>query len=123
MHRIAQLREGLTSMMVIGDFLWWRLVPLQRCSCLAWFYTGDRDVTKTHVGLRRHPCQRATQEDLALRNDLGRVSLQAILPKSNARGILERVFRRAPRSVHIPAVDGDEARQGGGAAQAPGPML
>ncbi|KAF0897563.1 hypothetical protein E2562_039154 [Oryza meyeriana var. granulata] len=52
MRWIAQLREeGLTSTMVIRDFLRRRLAPLQRHSRLAWLYTGGRDATRTHVGV------------------------------------------------------------------------
>ncbi|KAF0921093.1 hypothetical protein E2562_038501 [Oryza meyeriana var. granulata] len=51
MHRITELQaEGLTSMMVIGDFLLCRLVPLQERSYLAWLYTSDHDATWMHMG-------------------------------------------------------------------------
>ena len=49
--RIAFLaREGLTSLMVLHDFLSRRLAPLQEHSCGAWLYTGVNDATRLERG-------------------------------------------------------------------------
>ncbi|KAF0917304.1 hypothetical protein E2562_017480 [Oryza meyeriana var. granulata] len=124
--------------MVIGDFLWRWLAPLQRCSRPAWLYTGDRDTTRTHVGASHNwgraelmymprvvigssdvPASELPKEDLALCNDPGRTALQVILTKYDAKGILEHVSGRALGPVRILGDDGDEARQDSGAARAP----
>ncbi|KAF0924495.1 hypothetical protein E2562_010142 [Oryza meyeriana var. granulata] len=111
--------------MVVGEFLWRRLAPLQRRFLPAWLYIGHRDATRMHIGedhnLRQEELATMLKvvvgvnnvttsilprEDLALCNDRGRVALQETLPKCNARGIQERTLGMAPRSVQIL---GDEA--------------
>ena len=50
-ERIAFLaREGLTSLMVLHDFLSHHLVPLQERSCGAWLYTEANDTTRPERG-------------------------------------------------------------------------
>ncbi|KAF0923319.1 hypothetical protein E2562_005280 [Oryza meyeriana var. granulata] len=41
---------GLTSTLVMGDFLQRRLAPMQQCSHLALLYTSNRDDTRMHIG-------------------------------------------------------------------------
>ncbi|KAF0934141.1 hypothetical protein E2562_022827 [Oryza meyeriana var. granulata] len=106
-HRITKRwAEGLSSTMVIGDFLWRRLVPLQECSRLAWLYTGDHEETQMHVGETHNWRQdeltmmlrvvvsignvttsTLPREDLALYNNPRRVALQETLPRCNAKEI------------------------------------
>ncbi|KAF0896130.1 hypothetical protein E2562_019628 [Oryza meyeriana var. granulata] len=62
-------------------------------------------------------------EDLALCDDPGRVARQAILPKCDAKGILERTSEGAPRPMRIPGVDGGEAHQDGSTARTQEPVL
>ena len=51
LNRINDLRRvGLTSLMVVADFLRRRLAPLREHARPAWMYTGPRDVTRTCVG-------------------------------------------------------------------------
>ncbi|KAF0921056.1 hypothetical protein E2562_038406 [Oryza meyeriana var. granulata] len=70
--------------------------------------------------LRRRLCQRATQGGPALDDNPARVARQAVLPKCDAKGILERTSDGALGPVRIPGVDGEEAYQDGGTALAPG---
>ncbi|KAF0904706.1 hypothetical protein E2562_036171 [Oryza meyeriana var. granulata] len=121
--------------MVIGNFLWRQLALLQRSSRLARLYTGDRDMTRTHVGASHNwgreelaymmrvligsgnvSANELPREDLALCDDPGRVALQAILPKCNVKDILECESGRATGPVRIPRVNGDEAHQDGDVA-------
>ncbi|KAF0922043.1 hypothetical protein E2562_023995 [Oryza meyeriana var. granulata] len=108
--------------MVIGDFLWPWLVLRQKCFRLVWLYAGDRDATSTHLGASHN-----WELMYMLRVVIGsgdvparRATLQAILPKCDAKGILECVSERAPRLVQIPGDYSDEARRESGTAQALG---
>ncbi|KAF0888750.1 hypothetical protein E2562_017600 [Oryza meyeriana var. granulata] len=60
------------------------------------------------------------REDLALHNDPGRVTLQVILPKCDAKGILERASGMALGPIRIPGDDRDGVRRDSGAARALG---
>ncbi|KAF0896733.1 hypothetical protein E2562_027260 [Oryza meyeriana var. granulata] len=60
------------------------------------------------------------REDLALCDDPGRVARQAVLPKCDTKGILEHASGMDPWPICISRVNGEEARQDGGAARAPG---
>ncbi|XP_062181252.1 uncharacterized protein LOC133885536 [Phragmites australis] len=44
------LRAGLTSVMVVADYLRRRLVPLRERAQFAWMYMGPNDITRTHIG-------------------------------------------------------------------------
>jgi hypothetical protein len=49
--RIRILAEGgLTSMMVLHDYVWKRIAPLQERTHPAWLYTGVNDVTRLERG-------------------------------------------------------------------------
>jgi hypothetical protein len=52
LDRIQYLAEsGLTSLMVLHDFLSWRLAPLQdRATRPAWMYTGVNDIMRLERG-------------------------------------------------------------------------
>jgi hypothetical protein len=50
-RRIRFLAEnGLTSMLVLFDFLSKRVTPLQLRPCPAWMYTGENDATRPECG-------------------------------------------------------------------------
>ena len=47
-ERIRFLRDaGLTSVMVVADFLRRRLAPLRERARPCWLYTGPKDITRT----------------------------------------------------------------------------
>ncbi|KAF0912230.1 hypothetical protein E2562_013183 [Oryza meyeriana var. granulata] len=71
------------------------------------------------IGSGNIPASKLPRKDLALCNDQGRVAQQAIVPKCDARGILERMSGRAPGLVRILGDDGDEAPRDSSAARAP----
>nr|AAM94930.1 hypothetical protein [Oryza sativa Japonica Group]AAM95681.1 hypothetical protein [Oryza sativa Japonica Group]AAP54546.1 retrotransposon protein, putative, unclassified [Oryza sativa Japonica Group] len=53
LDRLAGLRsQGLTGVMVFGDYLRRRIAPLQRRAWGAWEYTGSEDYMRTHQGGR-----------------------------------------------------------------------
>ncbi|KAF0928386.1 hypothetical protein E2562_003204 [Oryza meyeriana var. granulata] len=70
------------------------------------------------IGSNNIPASELPREDLVLCNDIGRVALQAILPKYDAKGILERAFGMTPRPEQILGDDGDGVHQDSGAARA-----
>ncbi|KAF0921481.1 hypothetical protein E2562_007019 [Oryza meyeriana var. granulata] len=72
------------------------------------------------IGSGNIPASELPRKDLALWNDSGRVALQAILPKCDAKGILDRASGRAPGLVWILEDVDYGARRYRGAAQAPG---
>ena len=140
LNRIEYLRRaGLTSLMVVIDFLRRRLAPLRECVRPAWKYTGSHDVTRTCIGdggnldegalavllkvitgiedLTRAvlPC-----EDLALCSDPGRTTLQESMPVFDAQGTTNHTGRRDPGTLHIPGVDDNEG-QGTAAADGRSP--
>ena len=52
LNRIDDLHQaGLTSVMVVADYLRRRLVPLRERARFTWMYTGLNDITRTHIGV------------------------------------------------------------------------
>jgi hypothetical protein len=67
--RIRILAEsGLTSMMVLHDYVSKRITPLQERTCPAWLYTGVNDVTRLERG------DRSALSDEALALVMGKLS-------------------------------------------------
>jgi hypothetical protein len=53
LQRIQFLAEkGLTSMIVLHDFMSKRIAPLQECTRTAWLYSGENDATRLEHGPR-----------------------------------------------------------------------
>jgi hypothetical protein len=51
LNRVKELaRGGLTSMMVLGDFLKWQIAPLQQRTRMACMYTGSNDCCRIARG-------------------------------------------------------------------------
>ncbi|KAE8790568.1 hypothetical protein D1007_35080 [Hordeum vulgare] len=42
-------RAGVTMAMVVREFIWWWIAPLQHHSCPMWAYAGSRDTMRIHV--------------------------------------------------------------------------
>ncbi|KAF0904071.1 hypothetical protein E2562_031749 [Oryza meyeriana var. granulata] len=72
------------------------------------------------IGSGDVPTSELPREDLALCNDPVRVALQAIVPKCDAKDILERTSGMAPGTMRILGNNGDGACRDGEATQAPG---
>ncbi|KAF0936120.1 hypothetical protein E2562_038806 [Oryza meyeriana var. granulata] len=75
------------------------------------------------IGFDEVSANELPREDLTLCDDPGRVALQAILPKCDAKGILKHASGRALGPMRILGVDDDEACQDSGVARAQGPAL
>ena len=104
LNRIDDLRQaGLTSVMVVADYLRRRLKPLRERARPSWMYTGPHNISRTQIGEDGNLDEGALaallrvvtgvkdltravlpQEQLALCADPGWVALQATLLKFDA---------------------------------------
>jgi len=119
--RIAELRDyGLTTSMVLGDYLRRRLAPLRDRGRAAWMYTGDTDFGRTQIGAdsnlspdgmdilvkvlvgSKPGSYHLPRPDLALCDNAARGDIIATLPECDAWGILERGPGRTRRVLNIP---------------------
>ena len=104
LDRIDFLRQaGLTSVMVVTDYLRHRLAPLREWVRPCWVYTGPQDITRTQIGAEWDLDDAALRgllrvvtgvddlgraelpwKELALCTDPNWVALQATLPEFDA---------------------------------------
>ena len=146
LERILELREsGLTSVMVVADFLRRRLAPLRERARPSWFYTGPEDITRTQIGaswdlgqaeLRGMIRVITGSEDMsraelpwpemALCAHPDRVAILKRLPEFDAQGPVDRPRSRSPEASELPGLEdllgeegvGSSAQAGDGAAAA-----
>ena len=144
LERILELREsGLTSVMVVVDFLRRRLAPLRERARPSWFYTGPEDITRTQIGaswdlgqaeLRGMTRVITGTEDMsraelpwpemALCANPNRVAIMAGLPEFDAQGPVDRPRSRSPEASELPGLEellgeevaGSSAQAGDGVA-------
>ena len=132
LERIRFLRDsGLTSIMVVVDFLRRRLAPLRERARPSWFYTGPEDITRTQIGaswdlgpaeLRGMTRVITGVEDMgwaelpwpkmALCTNPDRVAIMAKLPEFDAQGPVDRPRSRSPEASELPGLEellGEEA--------------
>jgi hypothetical protein len=139
LERILELREsGLTSVMVVADFLRRRLAPLRERARPSWFYTGPEDITRTQIGaswdlgqaeLRGMIRVITGSEDMsraelpwpemALCANPDRVAILKRLPEFDAQGPVDRPRSRSPEASELPGLEDLLGEEGvGSAAQA-----
>ncbi|XP_062232867.1 uncharacterized protein LOC133930219 [Phragmites australis] len=130
LNRIDDLRRaGLTSLMVVADYLRRRLAPLRERARFAWMYTGSGNLTRTYIspnvdldegalaallnvvtGVDDLALAVLPREELALYADPGRAALQASLMEFDAQGMVDHPGRRNPGTIHIHGVDDNRGR-------------
>jgi hypothetical protein len=116
LNRIKKLaRSGLTSMMVLGDFLKRRIAPLQQRSRMAYMYTGPNDCCRIARGLSTD-FSRAELE-VAIRGMTGDAfSPESLILLSRVKALCEDQALRASVLALMPTLDegGLAVRQLGG---------
>jgi hypothetical protein len=116
LYRIKKLaRSGLTSMMVLGDFLKRRIAPLQQRSRMAYVYTGLNDCCRIACG----PGGDFTRTELeaALRAMTGEVFIpESLVLPSGVKALCEDQALRSSVLASMPTLDegGLAVRQLGG---------
>jgi hypothetical protein len=116
LYRVKNLqRSGLTSLMVLGDFLKRRLAPLQQRSRMAYMYTGLNDCSR----IVRGPGSEFTRTELeaALRAMTGEAfSLESLFLPSGVKALCEDQALRSSVLASMPTLDkgGLAVRQLGG---------
>ena len=120
--RLRFLRDtGLTSVMVVADFLRRRLAPLRERARPCSLYTGPEDITRTQIGASWDlgPTELRGMipwREMALCANPEHVAIHAKLPEFDAQGLVDRLRSRSPVVAEIPGLD--EAA-GEGAASGP----
>ncbi|XP_062224366.1 uncharacterized protein LOC133922808 [Phragmites australis] len=124
-ERIKFLRDsGLTSVMVVADFLRRRLASLRERARPCWLYTGPEDITRTQIdaswdlgpaelrGMTRvvtgvEDTSRAVLPwpEMALYANPERAAILAKLPKFDAQGLVDRPRSRSPEAPELPGLD------------------
>jgi hypothetical protein len=116
LYRIKKLaRSGLTSMMVLGDFLKWRIAPLQQRSRMAYVYTRLNDCCR----IARGPGGDFTRTELeaAVRAMTGEVFIpESLVLPSRVKALCEDQALRSSVLASMPTLDegGLAVRQLGG---------
>jgi hypothetical protein len=116
LDRVKNLqRSGLTSLMVLGDFLKWRIAPLQQRSRMAYMCTGLNDCSR----IVRGPGSEFTKAELeaALRAMTGEAfSPESLVLPSGVKALCEDQALRSSVLVSMPTLDegGLAVRQLGG---------
>jgi hypothetical protein len=116
LNRVKNLqRSGLTSMMVLGDFLKWRIAPLQQRSRMAYMYTGLNDCCR----IARGPDTDFSRAELevAIRGMTGEAfSPESLVLPSGVKALCEDQALRASVLASMPTLDegGLAVRQLGG---------
>jgi hypothetical protein len=116
LNRVKELvMGGLTSMMVLGDFLRRRITPLQQRSRMACMYTGPNDCCR----IARGPSSDFSRAELeaALRAMTGEAfSLESLVLPSGIKALCEDQALRSMVLASMPTLDegGLAARQLGG---------
>jgi hypothetical protein len=136
-------RSGLTSMMVLGDFLKRRIAPLQQRSRMAYMYTGLNDCCRITRGpgadftrvelesaLRAMTGEVFSPESLVLPSGVKalcedqalRSSILAAMPTLDEGGLAVRQLGGDPnRGLHIPGTTPDRQQRASGGPGEPGP--
>jgi hypothetical protein len=144
LDRIKKLaRSGLTSMMVLGDFLKRRITPLQQRSWMAYVYTGLNDCyriargpggnftrTELEVALRAMTGEAFILESLVLPSGVKalcedqalRTSVLASMPTLDEGGLAVRQLGGDPnRGLKIPGATPDRQQRTSGGPEGPNP--
>jgi hypothetical protein len=140
LNRVKNLqRSGLTSMMVLGDFLKRRIAPLQQRSRMAYMYTGPNDCCRIargpgidftraelEVAIRGMTGDAFSPESLVLlsgvkalcKDQALRASVLASMPTLDEGGLAVRQLGGDPnRGLHIPGASPDRRQR---TSQGPG---
>jgi hypothetical protein len=116
LYRVKNLqRSGLTSLMVLGDFLKRRIAPLQQRSRMAYMYTGLNDCSR----IMRGPGSEFTRAELeaALRAMTGEAfSPESLVLPSGVKALCEDQALRSSVLTSMPTLDegGQAVQQLGG---------
>jgi hypothetical protein len=116
LDRIKRLaRGGLTSLMVLADFLRRRIAPLQQRSRSAWLYTGENDCCRIVRGRGSDPS--ATELEAMIRATTGNVPARELLVlPQGIRALCDDQAARSAILAAMPTLDesGLAPRQLGG---------
>jgi hypothetical protein len=112
LDRVKNLQQsGLTSMMVLGDFLKRQIAPLQQRSRMAYMYTGLNDCSRIVQG----PSSEFTRAELeaALRTMTGEAfSLESLVLPSGVKALWEDQALRSSVLASMPTLDEGGRRSG-----------